>query len=129
WGVHLGQEDLAALDPALVRSTSLKVGISTHSDDEIERALAYGPALLGFGPVFSTATKRLAYQPQGVETLRRTVDRVPVPVVAIGGIDGSNLEAVARTGVALVAMIGYLDTVQTAAGLQALMERLKHPAN
>ncbi len=105
WGVHLGQEDLARYPLETIRNAPLAVGISTHSDAEIERALACLPTLLGFGPIFATGSKDVAHAPQGLARLREVVASQRLPIVAIGGIGEDNLEAVAATGVALVAMI------------------------
>lgn len=124
WGVHLGQEDLARHDPEAVRRTALRVGISTHSDEEIERALAFRPAMLGFGPMYATDTKPLKHAPQGAQRLQEVVARLQVPIVAIGGINDGNLDEVLATGVAMVAMIAYLDRIADHAGLAALMKRL-----
>ena len=127
WGAHLGQEDLARYDAATVRAAPLCVGISTHDDAEIARAREYGAALLGFGPVFDTATKTLKHAPQGLARLAQVVRAVDLPIVAIGGIGEAQLDAVADTGVPMVAMIAYLDRFQDPAGLRALMERLARP--
>lgn len=109
WGVHLGQQDLDRYPEAKIRQASLQVGISTHSPSEIERALTFKPAMLGFGPIFPTDSKQTGHPPQGVERLRKMVTRSHLPIIAIGGIDGDNLNAVATTGTAMVAMISYLD--------------------
>lgn len=127
WGVHLGQEDLDRYDPETVCGASLQVGISTHDDVEVQRAMAYGAAMLGFGPIFATATKAVRHSPQGLERLREMVQRAPRPVIAIGGITGETLAAVAETGVPMVAMIAYLDRFHDVAGLQTLMEQLRRP--
>jgi thiamine-phosphate pyrophosphorylase len=124
WGVHLGQEDLDRYDAETIRQAPLHVGISTHSDAEIERALVFRATLLGFGPMFPTATKELTHAPQGLERLREVVRRVALPIVAIGGIQEDNLDAVAATGVAMVAMISFLDRFSEPEGLRALMKRL-----
>jgi thiamine-phosphate pyrophosphorylase len=124
WGVHLGQEDLGRYSAERLRAAPLKLGISTHDDAEIARAKTYRPALLGFGPVYATATKPLAHAPQGVERLREVVLGAGLPVVAIGGIKEEHLAEVARTGVDYAAMISDLDRLTTAAQVRALMERL-----
>jgi len=125
WGVHLGQEDLARHDPAAVRGTRLKLGISTHSDAEIDDALARGAAMLGFGPIYATATKALKHTPTGPARLAEVVRRSPVPIVAIGGITDANLGEVVATGVAMVAMIANLDPLTEPARVHALMARLR----
>jgi thiamine-phosphate pyrophosphorylase len=127
WGAHLGQEDLQRYDPATVRAAPLRVGISTHDDAEVQRAVEHGAAMLGFGPLFATATKTLKHAPQGVERLREMVRTVSLPLIAIGGITGDNLDAVADTGVAMVAMIAWLDRFHEPAELQALMDELRRP--
>ncbi|HKI99321.1 MAG TPA: thiamine phosphate synthase [bacterium] len=127
WGAHLGQEDLDRYDSRTVREAPLHVGISTHDDAELERAVAYGAAMVGFGPIFATGTKAVKHAPQGVERLRGMVRRAPLPVIAIGGITGDTLDAVADTGVPMVAMIAYLDRFADSAALQALMTRLYRP--
>ncbi|MBI4082339.1 MAG: thiamine phosphate synthase [Candidatus Lambdaproteobacteria bacterium] len=125
WGAHLGQEDLERHPPERLRGLRLKLGISTHSDAEIARALTYSPALLGFGPIFATSTKDVKHPPTGVARLREVVARVPLPIVAIGGIGAANLDAVVATGVALVAMISYLDAITSRAQMEALLARLR----
>jgi len=129
WGVHLGQEDLARYAPETVRGAPVRVGISSHSDEEIAHALSYQPALLGFGPIYPTDTKALKHAPQGLERLRQVVSRITLPIAAIGGIGEDTLEEVARTGVALVAMIGYLDRITRPHTLERLIRRLNAPCD
>jgi thiamine-phosphate pyrophosphorylase len=127
WGAHLGQEDLGRYDRAAVRAAPLRVGISTHDDAEIARAVDCGAALLGFGAVFATDSKALTHAPQGVARLREVVAQAPLPVIAIGGIGAAELDAVADTGVPMVAMISHLDRCADAPALRALMARLARP--
>jgi len=124
WGVHLGQEDLDRTDPRALRQTTLKVGISTHNDTEIERALAAGAHHLGFGPIFATGTKTLKHPPQGTDRLKEVVRQVKLPIVAIGGINDENLAGVAETGVAMIAMIAHLDGIQSTEMLAGLMKKM-----
>ena len=86
-GVHLGQDDLPVKDARAVFGPDALIGVSTHSDGELDAALAAGADYLGFGPVFATASKPGAAlpPPHGVEGLARAVKRAGrVPVVAIG---------------------------------------------
>jgi len=66
------------------------IGISTHSEDEIDAA--DGADYVGFGPIFATQSKAGAPlpPPHGIEGLRRAVRRSKLPVVAIGGITAAN---------------------------------------
>lgn len=96
--VHLGQSD--GEDP------DLPFGRSTHTLEEVSRPGA--AAYLGFGPVFASTTKAGVRTPRGIEMLAQAVRRSQVPVVAIGGIDLSNIDAVRATGVAAWAVIGAI---------------------
>ena len=113
--------------PSDLAGAPLRVGISTHTDEEIRRALELGAAAIGFGPVFATATKTLAHEPQGVTRLREVVAQAPVPVVAIGGIGPEHLLPVAETGVAMIAMISALERFADSASLASLMAAMKNP--
>jgi len=128
WGLHLGQEDAQRYPPerlkAAVREHGLALGISTHDDVELARAKALGARMVGFGPVFDTATKKLQHKPHGVEPLARAVREFGLPVIAIGGIGEETLDAVADTGVAMIAMIAYLERLETPAQVHALERRI-----
>ena len=94
-GVHVGQDDLPV---HVVRRIApmLRVGISTHTLSEVERALADQPDYVAFGPVFETRSKAKPEVVVGVDGLMAVVARCPVPVVAIGGIDLERASDVAR---------------------------------
>lgn len=113
-GVHLGQTDLHALGPDPARrirdlhDRGIAVGISTHALDQLDAALALGPAYVGFGPVFATASKRDPDPVVGLATLALACARADVPVVAIGGIGLDRIAGVIEAGAAAIAMIGAL---------------------
>ena len=129
WGLHLGQEDLARYPAEKLRYLPLHLGVSTHDDGEIAHALTFNPAMIGFGPIYPTATKTLTNAPQGVQRLAVVVAGSPVPVVAIGGITAANLGEVAGTGVGMIAMIAQLDACQDPADVRDLMTRMSHPSD
>ena len=104
-GVHVGQDDLPA---EVVREIfDGIVGVSAHTVEEAKRAERYAD-YLGVGPVFATKTKRDAKEPIGIEGLRRIVQAVNIPVVAIGSINRDNVLEVLKTGVAGVAVISAI---------------------
>ena len=110
-GVHLGQQDLPAGAAREVLGPDALIGVSTHSDAEIDAAIAAGADYLGFGPVFETASKPGAPlpAPHGVAGLERAVRRAAsVPVVAIGGLTARTAGEVARAGAACAAAIGEI---------------------
>lgn len=127
WGVHLGQEDLASLEKISFLEScqnTLHLGISTHSFDEIQQALSWNPAYLGFGPVFSTTTKPLDWKPQGLSMLKQVVTTTPCPVVAIGGISLENWKELQMAKPHALALISGLDCFKKSGELQSFMEEL-----
>lgn len=109
YGVHLGQEDLAATDLAAIRAAGLRLGGSTHDDMEIEVALAARPSYIALGQVFPTQSKQMPSAPQGIAQLARHIQRLgDYPTVAIGGITLARVPAVLATGVGSVAVISAI---------------------
>lgn len=104
--VHLGQDDLppGAL-PAAARK-QLAVGRSTHDLEQVRAARVEAVDYVAFGPVFGTRSKASEYSARGPEALEAAVSlAAPLPVVAIGGIDASNLFQVVAAGAAGAAVI------------------------
>ena len=85
--VHLGQEDLDRADIAAIRAGGLRLGISTHDESELSRALALRPDYVALGPVWPTILKKMKWHQQGVEKLTEWKAVLgDVPLVAIGGL-------------------------------------------
>lgn len=104
--VHLGQEDLAAADLAAIRAAGLRLGISTHSEQELEVALAAGPDYVALGPIWETRLKVMKWAPQGLARIADWKRRIgPLPLVAIGGITPERAVAVVDAGAQSVAVI------------------------
>jgi thiamine-phosphate diphosphorylase len=108
FGIHLGQEDLVTADIKLIHQADIKLGISTHNDKEISRALSHDPYYLAYGPIYETTTKAMHYSPRGTNRLTYWVDAINLPIIAIGGINLQNIDDVLRTGVDGVAVISAI---------------------
>jgi thiamine-phosphate pyrophosphorylase len=104
-GVHLGQDDLPLALARKLAPPGFSIGVSTHSLAEALDAEQGGASLIGFGPVFATATKANPSPVQGIAALAAVVRAVSIPVVAIGGITAANIHEVARTGCAAATSI------------------------
>ena len=119
--VHVGQTDMP-IDRVRRIAPGLGVGISTHTLEQLDQALASRPSYVAFGPVFPTATKENPDPVVGVEALRaaaRRASAVGIPLVAIGGI--SQARVAALVGIAdAVAVIG--DLMPDAGALDPLAE-------
>jgi thiamine-phosphate pyrophosphorylase len=86
--VHVGQTDMP-VDRVRRIAPALGVGVSTHTLEQLDAALAARPDYVAFGPVFETASKVEADPVVGVAELRKASARASaasVPLVAIGGI-------------------------------------------
>lgn len=103
-GVHLGQDDIPVRDARNLTPDGFIIGISTHTIDQAKRAEADGADYIGIGPVFSTPAKP-DYTAIGIDTVRVVADVVDIPLVAIGGINLTNIHQLKEIGVTNVAMI------------------------
>ncbi len=107
-GVHLGMEDLP-VEAARRVSPSLRVGLSSHDDGEVSRALATDADYLAFGPVFGTRSKSNPAPTVGLDALRLVCERAGSrPVVAIGGVTLENAATVRAAGATAGAVIAAL---------------------
>jgi thiamine-phosphate pyrophosphorylase len=104
-GVHLAGHSLPTAVARQVLGTSKLLGVSTHSVEEARRAAEDGADFIVFGPVFTTPSKIAYGPPQGLQHLATVVRAVRIPVLAIGGIDQTNLPQVVHAGAYGVAMI------------------------
>lgn len=114
-GIHVGQEDMEAAQVRQRVGDVMIIGVSVHSVEEALEAVKNGADCLGLGAVFSTSTKTdVDLLPR--ETLRDICAAVDIPVVAIGGINKSNISQLAGTGidgVALVSAIFAADDIES----------------
>ncbi|URQ60560.1 thiamine phosphate synthase [Pantoea alhagi] len=109
YGVHLGQEDLDVADLQAIRHAGLRLGISTHDDEEIDRALAVKPSYIALGHIFPTQTKLMPSSPQGLQQLKRHLARLEdIPTVAIGGISLERAPDVLACGVGSIAVVSAI---------------------
>lgn len=106
-GVHIGQEDLAAMDARRYLGPEKIIGVSAHSVEEALRAQAAGADYLGVGAAFATGTKADA-KPILRETIRAITAAVDIPAVAIGGISRENILELKSCGLAGAAVVSAL---------------------
>ena len=110
--VHLGQEDLAAADLRAIRDARIKIGVSTHSREELDRALAAEADYVALGPIYATMLKAMPWAPQGLPRLAEWRERITRPLVAIGGITVDRAPMVLAAGADSVAVITDIVTSQ-----------------
>jgi len=104
--IHLGQEDLDGADMAAIRRARLRVGISTHSHEELERALSFDPTYIALGPVFPTTLKKMPWAPQGHTRVTEWKQRIgAIPLVAIGGLTVERAPEIFAAGADSIAVV------------------------
>jgi thiamine-phosphate pyrophosphorylase len=104
--VHLGQDDLAGADLAALRRAGVRLGVSTHDEAELERALGVAPDYVALGPIYPTLLKVMPWQPQGLERIGEWKRRIgPIPLVAIGGLTLERLAGVFAAGADVAAVV------------------------
>ncbi|WP_131116127.1 thiamine phosphate synthase [Lichenihabitans psoromatis] len=104
--VHLGQGDLVDADLAALHRAGIKVGLSTHDDDELDRALSARPDYVALGPIYPTTLKVMPWAPQGLDRIGIWKQRIgSVPLVAIGGITLDRVAPVLTAGADSVAVV------------------------
>jgi thiamine-phosphate pyrophosphorylase len=110
--VHLGQEDLAAADLPAIRAAKMKIGVSTHSHAELDKALAAGADYVALGPIYTTTLKLMPWAPQGLPRLAEWRARIACPLIAIGGITLDRAGIVLAAGADSIAVITDVVTSQ-----------------
>ena len=103
-GVHLGQDDMSAVQARQILGHNKLIGISTHSVDEALKAEAQGADYIAIGSIFPTGSKDEATL-VGIRTLSMVRKAVRIPVVAIGGITPEGAFEALEAGADAIAVI------------------------
>jgi thiamine-phosphate pyrophosphorylase len=104
--VHLGQGDLDHADVGAIRKAGLKLGVSTHDEAELERALKLEPDYVALGPIYPTRLKAMAFAPQGLGRIGEWKRRIgAVPLVAIGGLNVERAKQCLAAGADIVSVV------------------------
>ncbi len=121
YGVHLGQEDLHVADLQAIAQADLRLGLSTHCYWEVCRAWALQPSYIACGPMYATQSKDMPWQPQGTHNVAYWSALLPLPLVAIGGI---NVERAAQARQAGAAGVAVISAITAAASLEGAIMAL-----
>lgn len=108
-GLHVGQDDLPAKIARKLLGPHKILGISASSEEEAVQAEKEGADYLGVGPVFEArSTKADAGEPRGLQLIKNIRKRCSIPIVAIGGINQSNVKSVIEVGAQCAAVISAI---------------------
>lgn len=104
--VHLGQEDLDTADLDAIRRAGLRLGISTHDEAELDRALSATPDYVALGPVWPTKLKKMRWHQQGLDRVSEWKKRAgDIPLVAIGGLNVDRASDAFAAGADIVSVV------------------------
>ena len=104
-GVHLGGDSMPVRAARELLGAEKLIGVSTHSINEASEAEREKADFILFGPVYFTASKAAYGEPQGLGRLKKVVEKISLPVYAIGGVKVGNIAEVKETGVRGIALI------------------------
>jgi thiamine-phosphate pyrophosphorylase len=124
-GVHLGQDDIPIRFARPLMKDKV-IGVSTHSLEQVEEAVASGADYIGVGPIFETATKEDTEDLVGLDLLLKISDNCPIPYVAISGIGKDNIKSLTEAGCRRAAVIS---DILTANDIEARCRSIKKLLN
>lgn len=130
-GVHVGQEDLPAVQVRRLLGPEPVIGVSCNNPEEADKAAQAGADYMGVGAMYPTRSKSDAGEPIGPAGIRQIarMDNTPLPMVGIGGINRNNTKAVIQAGAEGIAVIsaiaGAASPRQAAAELRETVERAR----
>ena len=120
--IHLGQDDVSVHEAREALGPDAQIGLTVRSMEEAENAPTQELSYLSVGGVFATRSKANPDPPIGLTKLKDIVrylkSRADCPIIAISGINQTNLESVLSTevdGVAVVSAICESDSPETVA--------------
>ncbi len=122
-GVHVGQDDMPALEARALLGPGPLLGLSTHDLEQVVDAEDWPVDYLGFGPVYATRTKGYE-RGLGPEACWIAAQGSAKPLFPIGGIDIENAGDLARIGRAAVgsAILAAANPGAAARAIRAALE-------
>ena len=103
-GLHIGDDELPVSVARQVLGPDKILGVTAKTVKRALEAEEGGANYLGTGAIFPTTTKENAPITL-ISTLKTICQRVAIPVVAIGGLTSENIDQLAATGIAGVAVV------------------------
>lgn len=106
-GIHIGQEDMDAGEARKLIGTDKILGVSAYTVKDAKIAEENGADYIGAGAVFKTSSKDEA-DVISIDLVKEICNSVSIPVVAIGGINETNILSLKGSGIAGVCVISAI---------------------
>jgi thiamine-phosphate pyrophosphorylase len=107
-GVHLGQTDMPYTKARAMLGHNKIIGISLENYSQALQYTLVDADYFGVGPVFTTASKPDAAPPIGIQAVQKIRSLLKKPLIAIGGINHTNIEQILRCKVDGIAVISAI---------------------
>lgn len=107
-GVHVGQSDMAYKDARCLLGPNKIIGLSCENMQQVIDANYFDVDYIGISPVFNTSTKTDTATPFEIEGLREARRISRHEIVAIGGINASNIRDIRDAGADSAAVVSAI---------------------
>ncbi len=124
-GVHIGQSDMTLLEARKILGANKLIGVTAKTIEQAKDAEKNGADYLGSGAVFGSNTKKDA-KTMELSKFQEICKSVKIPVVAIGGINETNINQLTNTGLSGVAVVSGIFAQEN---IKETTERLKEKVN
>jgi thiamine-phosphate pyrophosphorylase len=130
-GVHIGQEDMPYPLARRLLGEHAIIGLSVETMEQVQEAEQYDLSYISVSPVFETPTKTDTKGAWGIEGVQRVRAATKHRVVAIGGLNATNVQQVVRAGAEGIAVVSAIcaapDPFAAARELAALIRSAERP--
>lgn len=107
-GVHLGQSDMPAIIARELIGPNKILGLSIENEEQLAEADSLPIDYIGLSAIFATPTKTNTKKHWGIDGLKMALGTTSLPMVAIGGINESNIPQLSATGVHGLALVSAI---------------------
>ncbi|MGL5440070.1 MAG: thiamine phosphate synthase [Filifactoraceae bacterium] len=106
-GIHVGQDDMKALNIRKKVGDTMFLGVSVQTVEEAIEAEKNGADYIGVGAFFPTDTKTVTNL-VSIHTLNKISKSVKLPIVAIGGISRTNIKELSGNNIDGIAVVSAI---------------------
>lgn len=107
-GVHIGQDDMPYPLARRLLGEHAIIGLSIETMEQVQEAEQYDVSYISVSPVFETPTKTDTKGAWGIEGVKRVCEVTRHRVVAIGGLNTTNVQQVVRAGAEGIAVVSAI---------------------